>query len=181
MFKTINYCIKAILAVVCVSCSYYCPDSTYRSIAIDFVQGDPQGYCTYALIHTCARQGLLYRSDPQQADLCLHVELNFPEKEMVGFNYEQLRDNFLSPREARLKVIAHVTLNNAHTQQQIAVFDVEESVVFDFEADDATHSMHQFSLGQLERSDAAEQEALKPLYDHLASKIFTTLRGLYGI
>lgn len=162
------------LALLVSSCGYRFGrgelSESYRTICIPYVEGDDQGIFTTALIRAFSqRGGLVYQSG--RADLILEVCLFEPIDENIGFIYAP-DSNIVVSNEARLTLTAKISLIEAATGcPLIPSFEVTQSLDFDFEPDLGNVNFHDFSLGQLEMHNLAEDAAFPPLFRILAEKI----------
>lgn len=147
----------------------------YSTICIPYVEGDDQGFLTTALIRQLsASGGLLYRSSG--SDLLLRVCLLQPIDKNIGFIYAPKGDNdpphTLVSNEARLTQTALIRLIDRRTGECIlGPCEITVSLAYDFEPDLSHIADHQFSLGQLEMHDLAQDAATPGLYRLLAEKI----------
>jgi len=130
---------------------------------------------TTSLIRAMTTRGCLaYRSSG--ADLVLNVCLSAPADTNIGFAYAPKNEtdftNIVVSQEARLEITAKVTLVDRMTCACVlGPLSLSTFIDYDFEPDLGNVDFHDFSLGQLEMHNLAQDAAFPPLYDLLAQKI----------
>lgn len=153
--------------------------ANYNTITVPFAQGDFEGKLTTEVIRQISIQGAL-RYDSDCADLTLAICLFDPIDDNIGFVYSLdesgLPTRVLAANEARLTVTAKVTVIDNDTGQVIVgPLHISSSITYDFDPDYARFNEHEFSLGQLETHNLAEDAAMPYLYKELAQKIVDTV------
>ncbi len=175
------------------SCGYRFNDEdpTYQSktISIPFVKGDTtDGQLTAALVREISTSGR-FQYVGHDAHLTLQVVIVQDDKEKIGYRYDRhpisgkLRHN-LVPTEGRRVLKTEVTLIDNITQKILVgpVF-VTAMAEYDYVNSDNVYDLSfitpngkretvlNFSLGQLDSIEGAEDNALDPLYRSMALKI----------
>lgn len=147
----------------------------YSTVCVPYVEGDDEGVFTAELIHALNTQGCLsYRSCG--ADLALKVCLLAPIENNIGFIYapkdETSVSNILTSNEARLMIVARLQLVDRRSGEAVfGPMEIESSIDYDFDPDLSHVASHDFSLGQLEMHNLAQDAAFPALYRLLAQKV----------
>ena len=191
------------LLLIFTSCGYrwqHC-DSLYNkenavTISIPYIRGDKEGELTTALSLSIGKTPCFeYRKD--QGTLELLVKITADEGGVIGYRYDRdpktgtLRPNILST-ESRRTITASVTLVDTRSDLTlIGPFSVTSSQDFDFVESSSIYDLTftppggapqtviDFSLGQLDAIDGANDDVRTPIYDDLSQKIVSTLVNLY--
>lgn len=146
------------------------------TISIPYVQGDPDGALTAALINAVSRSGV-YQYSECNAAARLEVKLLELRDQNIGFRYDRNQEGELLstiiPTETRLCVLAEMVLIDTQTGcPLVGPAKVSTSTEFDHTFYSTRNSVNVFSLGQLTDIDAAREAAqCDPLYQSLAQMI----------
>ena len=175
------------------SCGYRfnAGDSLYhgKTISVPYVKGDTtDGQLTIALIQALGDSGE-FTYVHAGGNLILKVSIIHDEKEKIGYRYDRhaisgkLEKN-LVPTEGRRVIKAEVSLLDGVSEQtMMGPVIVFASAEYDYVDSDNLHDLSfiteqgfretvlNFSLGQLDSIEGAEDNALDPLYRRLAQKI----------
>lgn len=146
-----------------------------KTVCVPYIRGDLTGHATTALVHQLSTQGTL-RYTKEGGDLLLKVELVDERTEHVGFRYQRDKTGALEDEvvaaEDRLSVLAKVwLLDNSTDQILLGPELISASVDYDYQTDPIRSNLTQFSAGQFDVFETAEDVALHALYDRLAQKI----------
>jgi hypothetical protein len=185
------------LLLVLPSCGYQAISSQDRpTISIPYVRGDEEGCLTSAVISEVNRAGL-YHYVSTGGELELKIALVGNHEEVIGYRYDRtekkgrLEQNLLAT-ENRRHVAAEVTLYRAAEDQPIlGPIVVTASAEFDY-VDASTvrelafitpggkrEKVIDFSEGQLDSVEGAQDNVLAPLYDDLAKKIAAAVQKAF--
>lgn len=147
----------------------------YTTVCIPYVEGDPNGLLTSALVYEISSRGTLqYRNC--QAELELSVVIRDIRLDNVGFRYEKESsgntNSTVVPTETRLTALAEVVVHSSGAETPLIGPDlVVASTTFDHDFYSNQAGVNVFSLGQINDLDLAEEEAYRPLYRELARRI----------
>lgn len=161
------------------SCGYHYGQSgvlpSYQTIAIPYVQGDPDGALTASLIKEVSQSGAFeYRYEG--GALLLDVAIIDTDDENVGFRYDLKKNGKLKkrliPDETRTTMLAEVSVKEtASGKVLLGPVRLSADVTFDHDFYSSRNGINVFSLGQLSDIDEARDAAQCPLHQALARKI----------
>jgi hypothetical protein len=190
-----------LLAFICFcgsSCGYRLEEEELEdvgriSISVPFVKGDVDGQLTNAIVRELASTGSFrYVRDGGRYILLATVVQDHKEK--IGYRYDRepkgkLEKN-LVPTEGRRILGAQVSIQETRTGKiLLGPTIVKASIEYDYVNSDNLADLTffspagqrltvlNFSLGQLDSIEGAEDNALDPLYRHMAQKIIDGLMG----
>ena len=176
------------------SCGYHMtqPDEK-TTLSIPYIQGDREGQLTAELTRQLTASGL-YEIVSSQGELVLHVSLVGDQSQVIGFRYDRseesgkLEKNLMATENRRL-LSATVTVSHpGKSEPLVGPITISGSGEYDYidvstlrELAFATSSgklqkVIDFSLGQLDSVEGAQDAVLSPAYAQLASKIISTLQ-----
>lgn len=176
--------------LICLSsCGYQFQNADDRlTLSIPYVKGDQEGQLTNELIRQFAYSGF-YDYVKADGNLILKVSILGDTTEKIGFRFDrneftgQLETN-LQPTEDRRTVTAQVVLVNSATGEEIiGPYLVSAYSDYDYTDINSIRSLSfftpsgrretvlNFSLGQVDSIEGAQDDAVVPLYRHLAKKI----------
>lgn len=179
------------------SCGYHTISPEDRvTLSIPYVRGDEEGFLTSAVISEMNRTGL-YDYVNAGGELELKIALVGNNEEVIGFRYDRsekkghIKQNLLAT-ENRRHVAAEITLYRASEDQPIlGPIVVTASAEFDY-IDVSTlrelafitpsgkrEKVIDFSEGQLDSIEGAQDNVLSPLYDDLAKKIAAVVQKAF--
>ena len=177
--------VAILLTLLASGCGYHTgrggTNQSRQTVSVPYITGDLTGYATASLVHQLASQGQ-YRYAHGDGILTLQVELVDQRTDHIGFRYEvsddgDLEDNVIAA-EDRLSVLAKVSLVDSETNAVVLGPKlVSASVDYDYQTDPIRANLTQFSAGQFDVFESAEDAALHALYDALANKIVTFLNN----
>ncbi len=176
------------------SCGYH----TYQpgdktTVSIPYVEGDEQGELTSELIHQLD-ESRLYTFVREGGDLILKVSVVGDENEIIGFKFNRHTNSGeiernLMPTENRRNLAAEVTLVTATDEVVLGPIKVTASADYDYidvntvrelafinEDSQKREKTINFSLGQLDSIEGAQDNVLKPVYHRLAKKIMSAVQ-----
>ncbi len=176
------------------SCGYHTAASDDKTtISIPYVTGDAQGQLTAELIRQLSNSNIydFVRSD---GDLILKVTLVGDKNDIVGFQYDlttkkgKIERNLMA-QENRRTLTAQVILTRGSTEE-VVMGPVNIIATTDYDYIDVNslkevsfinpHGKREktinFSLGQLDSIEGAQDAALTPVYRQLAQKIVIALQ-----
>lgn len=176
------------------SCGYRAISSEDRpTLSIPFVRGDEEGFLTAALISEMNQTGL-YQYVGSQGDLELKISIVGNHEEVIGYRYDRKeRSGDIEPNlmatENRRHAAAEVTLfRHGEEEPILGPLIVTASAEFDY-IDVSTicelafinphgkpEKVINFSQGQLDSIEGAQDNALHPLYKQLAKKIAAAIQ-----
>lgn len=176
------------------SCGYstYQPDDK-TTISIPYIQGDREGQLTAELTRQLTASGL-YEIVSSQGDLVLHVSLIGDQNDIVGFRYDRseesgkLEKNLMATENRRL-LSATVTVSQLGKDAPLTgPFTITGSGEYDYidvstlrelafvSSSGKLEKAIDFSLGQLDSVEGAQDAVLTPAYSQLAKKIVAALQ-----
>lgn len=176
----VNLLISFLFAICCTSCGYQWGSGNeltaqYATISVPYVDGDPNGSLTAAIIEEIARSGAFeYRANGGALELV--VKIVDEREENIGFRYDRKRSgkltNEIIPVETRLIVTVEVSVVQ-NVSQRVVMGPVLLSASVDYDHDYyfSRNGVNIFSLGQLIDVDEATDAAQVPLNRVLAQKI----------
>jgi hypothetical protein len=183
------------LTMLC-SCGYHAVDSDMKTtLSIPYVKGDEQGQLTSALIRQLNNSNL-YEFVSSEGDLTLKVAIVDDSNDTIGFRYDRSEisgkiEQNLMETENRHTVIAEVTLLKSLTDEiMLGPVIVSASTDYDFIDVNSLRELAfitpsgrpekviNFSLGQLDSVEGAQDASLQPVYQQLSQKIISTLDGI---
>ncbi len=173
-------CLFALVVMSFASCGYHAGhggkiQAQGRTVCVPYIRGDLTGHATAALVHQLSTQGTL-RYAKESGDFLLKVELIDERTEHVGFRYQvdktgALEDEVVAA-EDRLSVLAKVWLiDNRNDEILLGPELISAGVDYDYQTDPIRSNLTQFSAGQFDVFETAEDVALHALYNRLAQKI----------
>lgn len=183
-----------LLLLVLPSCGYHTISSADRpTLSIPYVRGDEEGFLTNAVIAEINRTGL-YDYVGSGGELELKIALVGNGEEVIGFRYDRsekkgkLEQNLLAT-ENRRSSAAEITLYRESEDEPIlGPIVVTATTEYDY-IDVSTirelafttpsgklEKVIDFSEGQLDSIEGAQDNALSPLYDDLAKKIAAVIQ-----
>ena len=171
------------------SCGYQFQNNDDQlTLSIPYVKGDNEGQLTNELIRQFAYSGA-YQYVKEDGNLTLKVVILGDTSEKIGFRYDRneftgkLETN-LQPTEDRRTITAQVSLVNAATEEiVIGPYQVSSFSDYDYTDINSIQSLSfftpggkrqtilNFSLGQVDSIEGAQDDAVVPLYRNLAKKI----------
>lgn len=190
-------CLKLLNLLILCSCGYHTISSDDRAtISIPYVRGDEDGILTNAVISEINRIGL-YDYVNSGGELELKIALVGGGEEVIGYRYDRsekkahLQQNLLAT-ENRRHAAAEITLYRASEDQPIlGPMVVTANAEFDY-IDVSTirelafitpsgkrEKVIDFSEGQLDSVEGAQDNVLSPLYDDLAKKIAAVVQKAF--
>lgn len=179
-------------ALLLASCGYRFDGPRYSSerptISIPYVEGDLGGQLTDELIRQIAASGFFeYRKEGGQ--LLLKVKVLSNNFQKIGYRFDRddttghLRKNLFAAEE-RDTMAVEVTLMRAYSDEVlVGPATVQASAEYDYVDSSSLQDLSfinsfgkrvtviNFSLGQLDTVEGAEDDAATPLFKHLAQKI----------
>jgi hypothetical protein len=154
------------------------------------VKGDSQGEMTALLIYELEKTGL-YRFVKRKGELCLQVAVTGDQKETIGYSYDR------HPQSGKIEKNLMATENRRNLTATISLLEGEKVVLgpleitaggeYDYVDVNSLRSLSfinengkrekviNFSLGQLDSFEGAEDNVLTPTYRLLARKIVMAL------
>jgi hypothetical protein len=198
-----NRCLFLNLSLACLlllslsSCGYKTISSEDRvTLSIPYVRGDEEGFLTSAVISEMNRTGL-YDYVSSGGELELKIAIVGGGEEVIGYRYDRSekkarRQQNLLATENRRHAAAEITLYRASEDEPIlGPIVVTASSEFDY-IDVSTirelafitpsgkrEKVIDFSEGQLDSIEGAQDNVLSPLYDDLARKIAAVVQKSY--
>ena len=176
------------------SCGYstYQPDDK-TTISIPYIQGDREGQLTAELTRQLTASGL-YEIVSSQGDLVLHVSLIGDQNAIVGFRYDRseesgkLEKNLMATENRRLlsatvtvsqlgkdvPLTGPITITGSGEYDYIDVSTLRELAFVS--SSGKLEKAIDFSLGQLDSVEGAQDAVLTPAYSQLAKKIVAALQ-----
>ncbi len=185
------------LILILPSCGYKTISSDDRTtLSIPYVRGDEEGFLTSAIISEMNRTGL-YDYVNSGGELELKIALVGNHEEVIGYRYDRtekkgrLEQNLLAT-ENRRHSAAEITLYRASEDQPIlGPIVVTASAEYDY-IDASTirelafitpggrrEKVIDFSEGQLDSVEGAQDNVLSPLYEDLAKKIAAVVQKAF--
>jgi hypothetical protein len=161
------------------SCGYRCGESDlttrYSTISVPFVEGDPDGDLTAAVVEEIAKFGA-FTYTPSQGNLILQIKVVDLSDENIGFRYDRKKRGKLRksivPVETRVSITAEVILIEVSSGKNIlGPARLTAWVDFDHNYYTSPNAENVFSLGQLNNYDAACDAVYRPLNKALAQKV----------
>lgn len=153
----------------------------YASVTIPYIEGDPYGEFTTAVVKRVAEySNLTYNQDC--GDLILKIKILEIRDQNIGFRYDrnkkgELIDSII-PTETRLAALAEMqVIDAASGEVLIGPLQFSASIEFDHDYYSSRNAINIFSLGQLIDYDAAYDTAMKPLSQSFAEKVVDILKG----
>lgn len=187
MIKTLL--LASLLSLSLTSCGYHTAASDDKTtISIPYVEGDNQGQLTAEIIRQFTNLDI-YDFVKQDGDLVLKVALVGDQSDIVGFQYDRTNkkgkvERNLMPTENRRVLTAQVTLTDACTNEIVlGPLDISANGDFDYidvnslkalsfiDPQGKREKVINFSLGQLDSIEGAQDSVLTPIYRQLAQKI----------
>lgn len=190
VLKTACRLFRSSLFFILYSCGYHAGvgPAPIDTVSIPFISGDEYGSLTTELIRQLSSSGgLLYRNDG--GHYLLKVKILSVNNNVIGFRRdrertdESLKEN-LRPAEGRQTIVVEASLLESSTDNVLwGPKTVTTDVDYDYVDPDslqdlsfidstgARRTVLNFSLGQLEPIDSAQEAALKPLYRKIARKV----------
>ncbi|MGH2613367.1 MAG: hypothetical protein ACRDFB_10025 [Rhabdochlamydiaceae bacterium] len=183
--------------MILASCGYKTISSEDRpTLSIPYVRGDEEGFLTNAVISEMSRTGLYdYVSSGGELELKIAVVGN--HEEVIGYRYDRsekkgnLQQNLLAT-ENRRHAAAEVTLYRASEDQPIiGPIVVTATAEFDYIDVSTIHELAfitpsgkrakviDFSEGQLDSVEGAQDNVVSPLYANLAKKIAAVVQQYF--
>lgn len=174
-------------------CGYHFQDTAQRTtISIPYVKGDNEGQLTSELVHLISESGA-YEYVQNGGNLVLQVSVVGDAQEKIGFQYD--RKEFskkikkdLQPNENRRTITVEVSLLDVLEGKTISgPFRVSAFSEYDYVNVNSIYDLSfvgpgnkrttvlNFSLGQLDSIEGAQDDAIVPLYRQLAQKIIDNL------
>lgn len=143
------------------------------TLSIPYVEGDPDGQITKALVYQVASSGrYVYQACSGQFILRVRVIDEYDEN--IGFRYERNKNckvtREIVPVETRGWIVVEVELLSAG-QVLRGPCRLQAYTEFDHDYYTIRDRVNIFSLGQLTDVDSAEDASLTPLYRRIAEKI----------
>lgn len=164
------------------------PDAARPTITVPFISGDEDGSLTYAIVRALSSSGL---ADVKRSGGTYRLQVSVLEasNETTGFRLDpqkvkgKIRKNLLAC-EGRRKTTLEAALYDRDTDRIVyGPYQIAGDIDYDYVDGDSYQELTfansknaqvvvlPFSLGQLESTEAAQEAAIRPLYDHLAQKI----------
>lgn len=185
--------------VVLTGCGYRFQNSEDQTtLSIPYVTGDQEGQLTSELIRQFSCSGDYAYVRDHGAQL-LKVSLVGNDSESIGYRYDRnqstgaVQTNLL-PTEKRRTVTAEVTLLDAGTEEiLVGPYLISASTDFDFTDVNSIQSLAfmtpngekekvlNYSLGQVDSVEGAQDDAVTPLYRSLAQKIVAVILNASSI
>jgi hypothetical protein len=185
IFIFVSYAIALLFA----GCGYHCSPSFDHPItlSIPYVERDLSGECTDQLVRAAAASGK-FRYVQADGEVILKVKLEELHKEPIGWRYQREEDGTIEDEliavEDRAGITAEVLLIDGLTGRVLyGPKALTVTMEYDYSAPDLLSDLSvinsagqrvsaiQFSLGQLDSSDAAADQAFSALASQLAKKI----------
>lgn len=185
---------RSSLFLIFYSCGYHAGigPGAIDTVSVPFVSGDQYGSLTTELIRQLSSSGgFLYRNDGGY--YLLKVKILSVNNSVIGFRHDRewidgsLKEN-LRPSEGRQAIVIEASLLESSTRKafwgpKIITTDVDYDYVDSNSLQDLSfidpvgtrRTVLDFSLGQLEPIDSAQEAALKPLYRKIAQKVVNLL------
>lgn len=173
------------LSVIFVSCGYRQEGIPWEgdapTISVPYVEGDPDGQMTRALIYQIAASGrYVYRTDG--GCFILRSRVIDEHNENIGFRYEKNKNckvtREIVPVETRGWIAIEVELLSSQGKLLRGPCRIQAATEYDHDYYTIRDQVNIFSLGQLTDVDSAEDASLTPLYQRIAEKI--TLWLIHG-
>lgn len=181
-----------VLLLVASACGYRWqldyPSTQRPTISVPFVVGDEDGVLTSEIIRALTASGLAEISH-KESDFRLSIVLKEVKTETVGYRRDRqkisgkIKKNLLAS-EGRKTICAEAILYQGSSDQEaFGPYQISVDADYDYVDGDSIQDLAfinkegapvtvlQFSLGQLESIEAAQEAANRPLYEKLAQKI----------
>ena len=158
------------------------------TISIPYIEGDEYGRLTNELIYQLSSSGgFLYRNDGGR--YLLKVKILHVGNEVIGFRHDKektdgtIKDNLIADEGRQTITVLASLLSRSSEEVLWGPHEVRADVDYDYvdpgsladlsfiDSMGARRTVLNFSLGQLEPIDSAQEGALKPLYRNIARKI----------
>lgn len=198
--EVLRFALFSSLVPLFFACGYRFQDSIaqqeeVQTITVPYVKGDIEGGLTAALIRAITSSGAFICCQ-EGGELILDVSLVEQNLERIGYRYLRehpsgKRQNNLVGTENRLNVAAQVTLTRPATEEVVlGPVIVRADVDFDYVDPSSIRDLAfinskgkpqtsiQFSLGQLDSVEGAQDASLTPVYRRLAQKIVEGIMNL---
>jgi hypothetical protein len=175
------------------SCGYHCRRADQKpTISIPYVPSDYEGQLTSELARQIAASGG-YTYVRSGGELTLKVAIVGDASDRIGFRYDRKEtsgkiEHNLMPTENRRTLTAEVTLLETATDKIVAgPTEVQAFAEFDYvdvnslkdlsfvTSSGKRQTVLNYSLGQLDSVEGAQDDAMLPIYRLLAQKIVTGL------
>ncbi len=181
------------LALSLTSCGYRTASEDKTTISVPYVEGDNQGQLTAEIIRQLTNSDM-YDFVRKDGDLVLIVSLVGDRNDHVGFKYDRtekkgkIEHNLMSTENRRI-LTAQVTLSRPDTEEVVLgpmtitatgdydYIDVNTLKELAFRDQQGKRKKTiNFSLGQLDSVEGAQDAVLTPIYRQLAQKIAAVLQ-----
>lgn len=180
------------LCLLCSSCGYRWANEGETAISIPYIQGDRYGIFTSQLIRQINESSKFTFSN-FNGDYCLKVSIVEVTYDQIGWRRDFLLDNGvlqdnIRPTEERKNMKVEIRLEQSGSGEPILGPTIISAYVdYDYLDQDAlqdlafvdpatgTTTVLQFSLGQLETIESAQEASLIPLFQLLSQKIVNLL------
>jgi outer membrane lipopolysaccharide assembly protein LptE/RlpB len=186
--------LATLLTLSLTSCGYHAAASDDKTtISVPYVEGDKQGQLTAEVIRQLTNSDI-YEFVRKDGDLELKVVLNGDQHDVIGFEYDRtikkgkVQRNLMAT-ENRRTISAQVTLTDTHANE-VVLGPLSISATGDYDYIDVNslktlsfinsygkrEKVVNFSLGQLDSIEGAQDSVLTPVYRQLAQKIAAALQ-----
>jgi outer membrane lipopolysaccharide assembly protein LptE/RlpB len=186
--------LASLLTLSLTSCGYRTAASDDKTtISVPYVEGDKQGQLTAEVIRQLTNSDV-YEFVGKDGDLELKIVLNGDQHDVIGFEYDRTIkkgkvERNLMPTENRRTISAQVTLTDTNANE-VVLGPLSISATGDYDYIDVNslktlsfinpHGKRKkvvnFSLGQLDSIEGAQDSVLTPVYRQLAQKIAAALQ-----
>jgi hypothetical protein len=183
----------SLLALSLTGCGYHAASDDKTTISIPYVEGDAQGQLTAEIIRQIHNSDM-YDFVKQDGDLILKVTIVGDKNDIVGFQYDlttkkgKIERNLMA-EENRRTLTAQVVLTRAATEEVVmGPLNIIATTDYDYIDVNSLKEVSfinpqgkrektvNFSLGQLDSIEGAQDAALTPVYRQLAQKIAIALQ-----
>lgn len=179
------------LCLICTACGYNWANDGESAISVPYIQGDRAGIFTSILIRQINESSKFAFSN-FNGDYCLKVSIIEVWQEQIGWRRDFLLDNGIlqdniRPTEERKNMKIELRVENLAGEAIFGPAVISAYVDYDYLDQDALQDLAfidpatgpttvlQFSLGQLETIESAQEASLIPLFQLLSQKIVNLL------
>ncbi|PCI78368.1 hypothetical protein COB21_00610 [Candidatus Aerophobetes bacterium] len=172
---------------------------TTASIAVPLVKGDSQGEITAAIIRGLCNNSICWEYQPSSsgAEYTVHLTVISQEKDPIGYRYDREDftktkiDRLIQDEVRRTLVLQGVLYRRGEKKPAVEPFRIEGSCAYDYINSHALfdaafvndegdlESVLEFSLGQLDALDGAEDASRNALFESAAQNFVQGLDHLY--
>lgn len=194
LFKSLRNKLLFPILLSCSSCGYRVADQDAKTtISIPYIEGDHHGQLTSELARQLTVSGL-YDLVSSDGDLILQVAIVADQNNIIGFRYDRseesgkLEKNLMATENRRI-LSAQVAIVDSHNGKAV-IGPLKISGFGEYDYIDVSslrelafvtpsgkrEKVIDFSLGQLDSIEGAQDDVLTPTYRQLAQKIVAVLQ-----